>query len=254
MILFIFAILSTPSLAGDLLTFKKLEKGTGYVRVYLEPTKMKVELSENGKDIKSTVFYERAKDEATLIDHSKKEFTVFNRKTLERLGGAMSKMKEAMANMPPQMQKMLQEKMGGAHAAKPLPPIEVKKIASGEKVGKWIATRYEISQGKKAVSDTWTVPLKDVGVEKENFAIVKSMSESFAEVAKDFQGIMGAAAAGPQAQLQSIGKIEGFPVKTLNKSKKGESGFLLESAEKKTLSTTDFAVPSNYKEKSMARM
>lgn len=245
---------SSPVFAGDLLTFKKLENESGFVRVYLEPTKMKVDLSDNGKDVKNTIFYEKAKEEATLIDHSKKQFTVFNRQTLERMGGAMNKMKEAMANMPPQMQKMLREKMGAAQAATPLPPVRVKKMGSGEKVGKWKATRYEISQGKKAVSDTWTVPLQEVGVDKENFAIVKSMSESFGEIAKDFQSMMGAESAGPQAQLQSIGKIEGFPVKTVNRSKKSDSGFLLESAEKKTLSSSEFAVPSSYKEKSMAQM
>jgi hypothetical protein len=253
---------SLPSLAGDLLTFKKLEKDPGFVRVYLEPARLKVDISEDGQTIQSSLLYRKDKQEATFVSHEKKQYTVFDKESMEkmaaRMNSAMGAMKDAMARMPEGMQKMIKEKMGAAGGEAKNEPVLVRKVGSGEKVGKWSATRFEVVHGKKVVSDAWTVPFREVGVDQANFAVLKAMSEAFADLGKEFSRMVPGAEAGqvPLAQLQGLRKIEGFPVKAVNKNagKKGERGFLLENAEKKSLSSSELAVPTGYEEKSFARM
>ena len=68
------AILPASAMAGDLLTFKKIEKKTGLFRLYLEPHRLKVDIFDKGTEIKNTMIYDKDKQTATILDHSKKTY------------------------------------------------------------------------------------------------------------------------------------------------------------------------------------
>lgn len=256
------ALVSTSAFAGDALTFKELEKGEGYFRIFLEPARLKVELSDNGKDVDHTMLFSKGKQEATVLDHKKKEFMVMDKESLkkiaDKMGGAMEQMKAAMSKLPPEMQKMMKEKMAAMNpqGGKDKPPVDIKKLKSGEKVGQWSATHYEVTRGKDTVSDLWTVPFKEVGVDEKNYEVVKSLGDTFSELGKEMQKVFGTAASHPQSDaLGVMRKLEGFPVKTVSKRDgKKDRGYLLEKAEKKDLSDADFSVPDGYKKKSFGMM
>ncbi len=246
---------TTSAFGGDLLSFKE-EKNPGFFRMYLEPTRMKMDFSENGKDVKSTMIFVKEKQEVTAIDHGSKKFTVLDKPTIERmsakLGSSMAKMDEMMKKMPPEMRKMMKEKMGamGGGGDKDL-PVEVKKAGSGETVGRWKATRYEVLRGKNVVSETWTVPMKEVNVDEKNFAVLQGMSALYAGIGKELKGVMSQAGA---VDMQTWKKMEGFPVKTLSRARKGGHAYVLEKSEKKNLDDSEFAAPSDYKKQEIGKL
>lgn len=261
----LFAILSLAfplqALSGDSLTYKEIDGGKGLLRLQLEPGRMKVDVLEDGKQSRTTLMFNRAKEETTILDHDKKEFLTIDKERMKKLAGtvgsAVTQMKAAMEHLPPAMQKMMKEKMGAmGEKQKKIEPVKVTKAKSGEKVGKWSADRYDVSQGKKVVSQVWTANFKEVGVEKENFEIVRSMSDTFAEVSKDIGHVFGTAVGAQAAQIDAVKKIEGFPVKTIarNPQGKNERAYQLDSAEKKELTDADFHVPEGYKKKSLGVM
>ena len=254
------SLTAATAFAGDTLLFKELEGGQGFFRLHLEPARMKAEVSEDGKAVKTTMMFTKAREETTILDHEKKEFMALDKSGMQKLagtvGGAVEQMKAAMSKLPPEMQKMMKEKMGAMGAEqKSREPVTVKKVKS-EKVGKWSATQYEISRGKSVLSQVWTAPFKDVGVDKANYEVVRAMSDTYAAVAKDLGNIFGAAGGAQAAQIDVVKKIEGFPVKTVAKRPNGkvDRAYQLESAEKKELSDSDFSVPEGYKKKTLGMM
>ncbi len=252
-LLFVFSFApSTQSFAGDLLVFKR-EKGEAFFRLQLEPGRLKVEVSEDGKEPRSSMQYEKEKQEATMIDHKSKKYTVVDKATVDRMGSAMAKMQSAMSNLPPEMQKMMKDKMGiESGASAPSAPITLRKAGEGEKVGRWKATRYEAVRGKTVIGETWTVPLKEVGVDPAGFAVLKDLQELYSGLGKELKGMASGAA---PIDLDGWKKLDGFPVKTLARSAKGASpAYVLESAEKKSFSDADFSIPSGYKKQSIPGM
>lgn len=240
--------------AGDFLSYKQ-EKTPGFLHVYLEPTRMKVDISDDGKETKTTVFFEKEKEAATMIDHKSKRYTLMDKATVERmsakLGASMAKMDEMLKKMPPEMRKMMKEKMGAAGGSAPAEPLDVKKTGS-ETVGKWKATRYEVLRGKTLVTETFTVPYKELGIEEKNLEAFKEMSKIFSAATKELKGMMGSQAAA--VDMDSWKKMEGFPVKTVSHARKGEAkGYVLESNEKKSLSSADFELPSGYKKQELGK-
>jgi len=253
-VFFLSLFLCLPTLAGDLLQYKQ-EKESGFFRLYLEPTQMKMDFSEDGKSVKSTMVYVKETQTATMIDHGSKKFTSLDKKTIEnmaaKMGPAMAKMKEAMKKMPPEMQKMMKEKMGALGGSGADQPIEVKKAGRGESVGRWKAARYELIRGKTVVAETWTVPMKEIGVDPKNFEILQEMSKLYEGLGQELKNMIGSAGA---VDMQSWKKMEGFPVKTVSHQGKGEKSYVLDSVEKKSFSSSDFAVPTGYTKQDFGKM
>lgn len=240
---------------GDLLSFKKIDKDPGYIKVYLQANRLKVDVMDSGNTAKNTVVYNKDANTITILDHAKKKFSVMDKEKMkamsEKMGAAAAKMKEMLAKMPPEMQEMMKKKMAAMTSSPDADlPVEVKKMGSSEKVGRWSASHYSLLRGGKEVSELWSVPAKDIGVDKDNFEVLKSMRDLFADMGNQMKGMFGSGSP-HQAQLLGFQKIEGVPVKTVSKSGKIERGLLLENAEKKSLSDSDFSVPAGYEENKM---
>lgn len=237
--------------AGDLLTYKKDEGKDGFL-LYLDKSQMRVDVVKGSEPVGQSVLFSKDRQEAVILNHKKKEAIMIDDKTIAKIAEMSKKTMEMMKSLPPEMQKMMKEKMGMAmkqNSAKGA--VEIKKTASGVMIGKWKTTQFEILKQGKKESDVWSAPLTELGLDKNSFDILKDMGAFYGKIAKDLpMGMQG----NMEVDVSSFQKLEGVPVKAASHFGSKDHSFQLETVESKKFSATDFAVPADYQKKSFGKM
>jgi hypothetical protein len=135
------------------------EKVTSYI------TSTKIRMAQPGRDI----IIDGAKSEYTIVDHTRKEYTVITKQDLQDAAAqmqqraqeaqaAMAKMQEQLKNVPPAMREKLQAMLGGGGmmgAAASM--IDVKKgsgsrTIAGYACDNWIVSVGELSKTEECLS------------------------------------------------------------------------------------------------------
>lgn len=235
------------AIAGSQLEYSA-DSGTASYTIQTDDNNLKVDYFKNNK-AEHSILFSGSKQEVKMINHQEKMYHVMNKAMARQMAGkvntAMAQMQAALKQMPPEMQKMMKQKMaqnpmfGGGK----LPKTELKKIKANVPVGSYKTTQYKILSDKRPVSELWIASFGEVGVSQNSFKVMQSLGKFFNDIAGEFK--QGGSL--KQMGFQEWSKFQGVPVKTVN-LRKGDEVYTLKKAYSKKFASKDFQVPGSYKE------
>jgi hypothetical protein len=221
--------------AGALMVTETTYDSSKVAKSILSVGDKSIRVDIEGEKGNNTVIYRSDKQTFWMVNDKDKSYTEMTKAQMDAMA---QKMSDAMKNMPPAVQKMMAGKMGGAVEL----PKYVKK-ASGEKVGKWTATRYE-AVTKKGVRKMWTVPAGTIGITPSDVAVLKEFAKFFEKFGKNQSDFF-------KFDRNDMG-FTGVPVKSvMMEGEKVKSTSELKEAESKSFPDSTFDVPAGYKKKEM---
>ncbi len=192
-----------------------------------------------------------------LIDHQRKAFTVVTEEALQQIAGQMkSAMEEMQQKMQEQLQllspdqremieKMMKEQMPQS-GHPPRPEVTLKKVASGEKIGKWICDRWEIYKNGEKTEDLWTTDASQLLMGKQIIQLLQGFSGFWITGFKEFMGDEpGIEWFSPDFQK----KLNGFPVASITYENGQKSAhWELLSIQQQSFPTSYFQAPHQYQQ------
>jgi len=179
-----------------------------------------------------------------------------NKKTIDamsiRMKQAMQQIEQALANMPPEQQKMMEQMMRGRR-----PQLQQKKVKTvvqntgkKDKINGYKCAWHEVLRGGQKIREMCVGSLKDMGLKKEIFNVFKDMAKFFSSLTEGVKSSsFGKMNNNP---FENFDKLNGFPVVS-----KGYRGDLLvhettfKSIEQKSLDQSTFEPPAGYVKKTI---
>ena len=215
--------------------------------------KLKMTMHDAG-NTQSTVIYRGDREEILLINHGDHTWRAMDKATMINLGQhinpAMEKMQEMLKNMPPE-RRAIMEKMFAGQGINPAMmggkvEMQVKKTGESQSINGYPCVKYETRRGNEKVAEHCVSDWKQVPGSQEARGVFHDMAAFSQEV---WQGAFKGGG-GPASFLESIGKIEGYPVLTRifsNGTIVAESR--LTGVEEKSISAPEFDPPKDYVKK-----
>lgn len=217
--------------------------------------KLKMTINDEG-NTQSTVIYRGDREEILLINHGDRTWRAMDKATMVSLGQqinpAMEKMQEMLKSMPPERRAMM-EKMFAGQGINPAMmggkvEMQVKKTSESQTINGYPCVKYETWREKEKVAEHCVSDWKQVPGSQEARGVFLDMAAFSQEV---WQGAFKGGG-GPASFLESIGKIEGYPVLTRifsNGTIVTESR--LTGVEEKSVSVEEFDPPKGYVKKDL---
>ena len=252
--------LSLLTYAGDVtLKSKNLDdqnNDAGTTSFYFTEDKLRIE--NEFKNDRNALIFSSSKKEFIFIDHTKKEYYQVTEAELQQFIGQLRQMipmmKAFMGNLPPEQQEKLKKQFGTLLGGEQV-ETTFSKTASGVKVSKWSADKYEAKQGNDKIADMFLASYGNLGVKKGDFQSFDAMRRVFGEIIGEFAGVLplGPSVAGLASNLDENPAFdEGIPVRSVtykNGSVAGEN--VMESVSKDAIGSDKFDAPKGYKRKQM---
>lgn len=210
------------------------KEGSGVSRFYLLPKMMK-EVSAGGERIS---IYRLDKDIIYRINVREKSYTTTTFAEMEsrmkdaqsKLAEGISKLKDKLDALPPEKRKMLEQQMGTL-MGKGSAPTRVEVVATGERatISGYSSTKTVFRRDGKDMITFWTTKdVKEYAPFREELIGFMKRTLTANPFARDF--------------ADAFSKLDGFPVRT----ETGGSTETVTKVEKRSLSASDFEVPSGY--------
>jgi hypothetical protein len=215
-------------------TSQAQKDGSGVSRFYLLPKMMK-EVTAGGEQIS---IYRLDKEVMYRINVREKSYTQMTfaemessmRKVQSKLDEGMSKLKDKLDKMPPEQRKMLEQQMG-ALTGKSSEATKVEVVNTGERatISGYAAAKTVFRRDGKDMMTFWTTKeVKEFAPFRDELTGFMKRTLSMNPFARDF--------------ADAFSKLDGFPVRT----ETGGNTETVTKVEKRSLSTSDFEVPSGY--------
>lgn len=252
-LLFIFAmLLASPVKAGILMveeteSFFDNERTKKQDMIYIDRDRIRVDTK--GDDIDETYIFRKDKGVFWVIDNREKTLTEMTLEDLHKMKGqideAMRMFEEQMKDLPPEQRKMIEDMMKGQMPAQPIEEkIVYKKVASKEKVNKWVADKYAGYEGGVKVEEVWTTDWKALGLSKDDFKVFEEMAKFFSEPSGD----KGPFLKPGSEEWEKEQGYPGIPVKSIEYSRGQVSAITeLKEVKKQDFKSSLFEVPSGLK-------
>lgn len=212
----------------------------------IDATRLRTNMKGQGVDSSMIYLLDGEDYKIIVLDNTKKEYRVMDRKTIENLsqqiGGAMAKMQEQMKNMSPEQRAMMEKmmsKMGNVRGAgTPPPSIDYKEIGSGNVNGR-ACTKYEGTRSGQKISELCAASPESLNLNKADFAVIEKMTTALEGVMKSMGQLPFMRARG----LTLFDKqINGIPVEQTHfESGKPVSKFELKDSTRQNFSDADFS-------------
>jgi hypothetical protein len=203
-----------------------------------------------GKDVDaSVIFHVEGEDyKMMVVDNTKKEYRVIDRKTMqeinEKVGGAMAQMQEQMKKMTPEQRAMMEKlmgRMGGTRQGQPPSPPETvfQKTGPGNVNGR-DCTKYDgLSEGQK-ISELCAAPPDSLNLTSSDLAVFEKMGAIFEEMTKSLRQLPYFRSSSPKLIEK---QIDGIPVQQIQ-FENGQQTSKLEfkDSARRSFSDADFSV------------
>jgi len=192
-------------------------KGVSTSQVYVDRDRMRV---ETDKDAERVFIFRQDQERFWVIDNKNKTYTEMTKQDLhkmkQQLDGAMALMQEKMKDLPPEQRKIIEQMMKGKMpAALPeAPKMVYKKVASGEKINKWMCDKYEGSATGKDKEEIWTTDWQQTGITEADLKVIRGMAEFFAEFVKNIPFFSNIGS----KEWEKEHGFAGFPIRTIHYS------------------------------------
>ncbi|HEV7607849.1 MAG TPA: hypothetical protein VGO61_10960 [Steroidobacteraceae bacterium] len=194
--------------------------------------------------IKNGTFY--------IIDDQDKSYVAVDKATMEELAkkisAAMEKMKDQLAQLPPEQREQMEKMMPGMGGDKKW-TVEALDTGKTDKVGARSCRLWDIKRGGELDDQICVVPYSALPG-KENFqAMFANFAKVFEEIAKSVPMLSGMMSNEFGAQA----KANGFPVRSraYENGKLGDDEQLMSVWREEAIAASMFEIPAGYKKKQM---
>lgn len=229
-------------------------KSSSTHKVYIDKDRMRIESS--GTTGGQTIVFRQDQGKFWIIDPTSKTYTELAKQDLqnmqETMAGAMSMMQEHMKELPPEQRKMVEQMMQGKMQAttpetpKKAPKTVYKKVASGEKVNRWVCDKYVGNARDK--EEVWTTDWNKAGVTTEDLKVMQHIGEFFAGLSRQ-QPFM--TPPGIRATEEEQG-FPGLPIRTLHYSgPQVRTRMEITDIQRQDLAASLFELPSGLQKKAL---
>jgi len=195
--------------------------------------------------IKNGTFY--------IIDDADKSYIMFDKATMEQLakkiGAAMEKMKEQLAQLPPEQRAQMEQMMPGMAGGDRKWIVEAVDTGKSDKVDGRTCRLWDIKRDGELDDQICVVPFTALPG-KENFqAMFANFATVFEEMAKSVPMLAGMMSNEFSAQA----KVNGFPVRSrgYENGTLGGDEQLMQVWREEAIPASMFEIPAGYKQKQM---
>ena len=217
--------------------------------LYLDSGKIRMEaVGPDGK--KNVTIFDQAKQVLWHSNTAESSYIEMTQAQVEamanQMGDMMKQMEAQLAQVPPaqreMMEKMMKGRMGGMGSA--APTITVQEKGSGEKVGPYTTTRYEILTNGQRTSEVWAAPRDIIHLQESDFQAFQALAKFFAPLAR-----MAPKGSWSAPAMESI---QGFPVRTVSyEGEKPAYEWTVVSADQRSVEASLFTLPAGLKKTDM---
>lgn len=210
---------AAPSLAGVRLVSVDTHGG-GETRseVSLDEQALRVDLQGDGAG--HIVIFRKDKQLAWMIDQNDKTYMEITKQDMEEMAAQIAEarkmMEQQLASLPPSqremMEKMMKQQMPAGMGLGAVAEPQYTKVESGVAVNQWTCDRYEGTRDGKKVVDVWTVDPAELGVRRDDFAVLAELGEFFQGLAKT----LGASFPNFKMDADEGAGFDGIPVRTVS--------------------------------------
>ncbi|MCW5981597.1 MAG: hypothetical protein KIT09_26165 [Bryobacteraceae bacterium] len=239
--------LASPGAAGVLLSGQSVDLKDNEktdLTMLIEPSRLRTNIKKHDAD-SSIIFLTEGDDYKMLVlDNAKKEYRVFDRKTIrelsDKIGGAMAQMQEQLKKMSPEQRAMVEKmmgKMGGAPAAPP--PVTFTRTGADAVNGRPCVT-YDGVQGGEKISEVCAAAPAALNLTPADMAVFEKMTSLFDELMTSMRQLPFLRSVG----LKLVDKqIDGIPVRQVQfESGRPASRFEIQDSSRRDFSDADFSV------------
>ena len=188
-----------------------------------------------------------------IIDDADKSFIMFDKATMEQLAkkisAAMEKMKEQLAQLPPEQRAQMEQMMPGMAGGDRKWIVEAVDTGKSDKVDGRACRLWDIKRDGELDDQICVVPYTALPG-KENFqAMFANFATVFEEMAKSVPMLAGMMTNEFSAQA----KVNGFPVRTrgYDNGTLGDDEQLMKVWREEAIPASMFEIPAGYKQKQM---
>lgn len=227
------------------------EKAPPQTTLYINATQMVMKTRQGGD---FTILFDAAKEEITIIDHGKKQYSLLGRAELTKLSESLKQMsgfiKAFYKNMPPETQKKFAPIVNGKD------PNITFSAKGTTTVNSWKADTYSVKGGdQKLLFDVDIADFSKFGVKQADVAAVKKLTQMLDRYLPGIEAfIPGASVFSNLNNDKNPMFTKGVPVRTIayNESGRPASQFLAQKVEKTDFKLSDFKIPAGYKKTEIA--
>lgn len=214
--------------------------------LYINATQMVMKTKQGGD---FTILFDAVKEEITIIDHGKKQYSLLGQSELTSLSESLKQMsgliKAFYKNMPPETQKKFAPLVNGKDP-------NIAFTAKGTTtVNSWKANTWRVTgSDQKLLYDVDIADFSSFGVKQADVAAVKKLTQMLDRYLPGIESLIpGATVFANLNNDKNPMFTEGVPVRTVayNESGSPSSQFVVQQVEKTDFKLTDFEVPSGYK-------
>ena len=233
------------------------EKAPRTDSMLVEGNKLKMTMV-GAEHTQSAVIYRGDRQEILLINDGDHTWRAMDKATMINLGQQINpameqmqkQMEQALKNMPPERRAMM-EKMFARQGVGPgmmagKIDMQVKKTGETQTINGYPCVKYETWQNDRKVAEHWVTDWKRIPGTQEAQAVFQDMAAFSRDVGKGaFKG-----SGGPTSFLESMGKIEGYPVLTrIFSDGRIVTESRLTAVKEKQVSVEEFEPPKDYVKK-----
>jgi hypothetical protein len=195
--------------AEDMTITSKMTRDGGTPEIttsYIATDRMRVAQPEGNE-----VILDLKSGDMTILDARKKTYYVITQKDIDDMAATikeqmnspeMKAAQEKMKNMPPDMQKRMQEMMGGAMAVS-VEKTGTSRTIAGMRCENWTVAIGQMSKTEECLTNDLKLPPQSYDRYKKYMDSVHSMMASMGPMAKNFESM--------QEQMK---KLKGYPIST----------------------------------------
>ena len=216
-------------------------------------------INNNASNEKHTMVFRGDRNLFWNIDHDRQEYIEINKEIFKlistQLDAVQVKMKEAMAQMPPEQRAMMESMMKNSLATamqgvSGIPKITFKKTNQKKTINGYPCVRFDVFKNGEKDNEIWATSWKAMGVEK-------GALNAFSKMAVFMNQLIATMKNNPYVQrmntdIPDLSQIDGFPVRVRSfKHGKVMRETTFTSVIKVKTSNADFTPPNNYRKKTM---
>jgi hypothetical protein len=264
----LYFIFVSSTQAGTVIQQQERSPGSDQVKqsvtIYVDAGKLRVEGDRPGSG-KYAMIFDEAKQVTWMADLAQGTYMEFTAAQVAQMGNqmqgmqaqmqqAMQQMQQQMANMPPEqramMEQMMKQQMGGQASATgdAAAARTVRQTATGQKVGQFTCTRYEVSSASQVSQQICAAPLTDLKLDPSAY-------ETFKALAKFYEPLTRNIPQGTWSAPSGMDQIQGFPVQTVMYSNgQPNSEWRVSLIENRSLDAGLFNLPPGLKKTEMPQM
>ena len=261
------ALLTSPLYAGvvyeiEVKDHEQSPPKSEAIQAAVEGRHLKMGIASKGKGAQGEMIYRGDRREMVVVDHENRTYFVVDKEAIRQLAGqvndAMSKMQEALENVPEDkramIEQMMKQRMPNQQMRTKRPESELEKTSERATHNGYPCVKYEVLREGRKIRELWVTDWGNVEGGGDVVGAFEDMAAFFREMMDAIPNMGGGR--GPAIDdnvFEHMKDLGGFPVVTKDFEDDGslEGETALRSAKRLTLDPDAFEPPAGYKRQEM---